>query len=246
MTGSAAAWSSADPAKWIETSIFAQIEKGDPEGAEQRARDQLRKKPSDPQALLALAASLLVSRNIELADYYASRVVAMQTVEQSSALNIQGICRVLFAVATGRGEDFDEAAGLFRKSLETSGLQVAAALNLGEMELLRNRSGDSIAAFNDAVERCNGCRPARYGLGLAAMRARQFDKARDQFKAIVKQDPADDDATYQLALAESYGFNNVDKAARMLKDLATGSKDIRVKAMAESVLRKLRGPGGAP
>jgi tetratricopeptide (TPR) repeat protein len=170
----------------------------------------------------------------------------MQTVEQSSALNIQGICRVLFAVATGRGEDFDEAAGLFRKSLETSGLQVAAALNLGEMELLRNRSGDSIAAFNDAVERCNGCRPARYGLGLAAMRARQFDKARDQFKAIVKQDPADDDATYQLALAESYGFNNVDKAARMLKDLATGSKDIRVKAMAESVLRKLRGPGGAP
>ncbi|MEY4630155.1 MAG: hypothetical protein RIQ81_275 [Pseudomonadota bacterium] len=244
MAGAAAVWSSQDPAKWLDATVFAQIEKGDAEGAERNARALLAKNPADPQAMLALSASLLVSRNVELADYYATRVASMQSIEQASALNIRGICRVLFAVATGRSEDYDDAANFFRNSLAANGNQVAAALNLGELELVRNRAGEAVSAFSQAAGRCQECRPALYGWGLAAMRARQFDTARDQFKTLAKRDPSDDEANYQLALAEAYGFKEIDRAARILKDLATGSKDMRIRAMAESVLRKLRGSGG--
>ena len=233
-------------AVWNEGSnfpeAFALIEKGDVEGAERTARAELTKNPADPQAMLALSASLLMSRRIELANYYATRLASLQSVEQASAKNIQGISKMLFAVGTTRNEDFDDAATLFRDALASSDRQVAAALNLGELELMRGRTGDSIAAFGQASDRCNECRPAVYGAGMAALRARQFERARDSFKQLVKRDDKDDDAHYQLAVTDFYGFQDVDAASRRLKDLATGSTDSRIRAMAESLLKKLRTP----
>jgi tetratricopeptide (TPR) repeat protein len=236
--GNAAVW---NDAKGFPEA-FALLEKGDYEGAEKAARAQLAKSPADPQALLALSASLLMSRNIELADYYATRLANLGTVEQSSAKNIHGIARMLFGVGTGRNEYLDEAANTFREALASSGNQVAAALNLGELELTRGRAGESIAAFEQAAQRCDECRPALYGRGMAALRARQFDLARDSFRTLVKRDDKDDEAHYQLAVTEYYGFQEVDAASRRLKDLATGSKDSRIRPMAESLLRKLRAP----
>ncbi|NBQ54018.1 MAG: hypothetical protein EBU49_10615, partial [Proteobacteria bacterium] len=178
--------------------VFSLIEKGDVEGAERLARAQLAKTPADPQALLALSASLLMSRKIELANYYATRLATLQpdapAVEQASAKNIQGIAKMLFAVGTTRNEDFDDAATIFREALSSSGTQVAAALNLGELELMRGRPGESLAAFSQAAERCNECRPALFGSGIAALRTRQFDRARDEFKQLVKRDDKDDEA----------------------------------------------------
>jgi len=236
--GNAAVWNDANGLP----EAFAQLEKGDYEGAEKTARAQLAKAPADPQAMLALSASLLMSRNIELADYYANRLAKFQSVEQSSAKNIHGIARMLFGVGTGRNEYLEEAASIFRESLSASGNQVAAALNLGELELMRGRAGDSIAAFEQAAQRCGECRPAIHGRGMAALRARQFDLAKDSFKMLVKRDDKDDEAQYQLAVTEYYGFQEVDAASRRLKDLATGGKDSRVRPMAESLLRKLRAP----
>ncbi len=236
--GNAAVWNDANGFP----EAFAQLEKGNYDGAEKTARAQLAKSPADPQAMLALSASLLMSRNIELADYYATRLATLQSVEQSSARNIHGIARMLFGVGTGRNEYLDEAAAIFRESLSASGNQVAAALNLGELELMRGRASDAIAAFEQASRRCDDCRPAIYGRGMAAMRARQFDLAKDSFKMLVKRDDKDDEAQYQLAVTEFYGFQDVDTASRRLKDLATGSKDSRIRPMAESLLRKLRAP----
>lgn len=236
--GNAAVWN--DATGFPEA--FALLEKGDYEGAERAARVQLAKSPADPQAMLALSASLLLSRKVELADYYATRLASLPVVEQSSARNIRGIARMLFGVGTSRNEYMDEAATLFRDSLSASGSQVAAALNLGELELMRGRAGESIAAFDDAARRCDDCRPAIYGKGMASLRARRFDEARDCFKALVRRDDKDDEAHYQLAVADFYGFQDGDGASRRLKDLATGSKDPRIRPMAESLFRKLRAP----
>ncbi len=240
----AAVWNGIDGGNLPE--VFSLLEKGDLEGAERLARAQLAKSPADPQAFLALSASLLMSRKIELANYYATRLATLQpdapVVEQSSAKNIQGIAKMLFAVGTTRNEDFDDAATIFREALASSGTQVAAALNLGELELMRGRPSESLAAFSQASDRCNECRPALFGAGLAALRARQFDRARDDFKQLVKRNDKDDEAHYQLAVTEYYGFQDVDGASRRLKDLATGGTDTRVRAMAESLLRKLRAP----
>ncbi len=242
--GTAAVWNGIDGGNLPE--VFSLLEKGDLEGAERLARAQLAKSPADPQAFLALSASLLMSRKIELANYYATRLATLQpdapVVEQSSAKNIQGIAKMLFAVGTTRNEDFDDAATIFREALASSGTQVAAALNLGELELMRGRPSESLAAFSQASDRCNECRPALFGAGLAALRARQFDRARDDFKQLVKRNDKDDEAHYQLAVTEYYGFQDVDGASRRLKDLATGGTDTRVRAMAESLLRKLRAP----
>ena len=161
--------------------VFSFLEKGDVEGAERLARAQLAKAPADPQALLGLSASLLMSRKIELANYYATRLATLQpdapAVEQASAKNIQGIAKMLFAVGSTRNEDFDAAATIFREALSSSPTQVAAALNLGELELIRGRPGESLAAFSQASDRCNECRPALFGAGIAALRTRQFDRA---------------------------------------------------------------------
>lgn len=240
--GTAAVWNGNEGGSLPE--VFSLLEKGDLEGAERTARAQLAKSPADPQAFLALSASLLMSRKIELANYYATRLATLQpdapAVEQSSAKNIQGIAKMLFAVGSTRNEDFDDAATIFRDALSASGTQVAAALNLGELELMRGRPTESLAAFGQASERCNECRPALYGAGIAAIRARQFDRARNEFKQLVKRNDKDDEAHYQLAVTEYYGFQDVDGASRRLKDLATGGTDTRVRAMAESLLRKLR------
>ena len=226
--------------------VFSFLEKGDVEGAERLARAQLAKAPADPQALLGLSASLLMSRKIELANYYATRLATLQpdapAVEQASAKNIQGIAKMLFAVGSTRNEDFDDAATIFRDALSSSSTQVAAALNLGELELMRGRPGESLAAFSQASDRCNECRPALFGAGIAALRTRQFDRARDEFKQLVKRDDKDDEAHYQLAVTEYFGFQDIDGASRRLKDLATGGSDTRIRAMAESLLRKLRAP----
>ncbi len=240
--GTAAVWNGNEGG--ILPEVFSLLEKGDLEGAERTARAQLAKSPADPQAFLALSASLLMSRKIELANYYATRLATLQpdapAVEQSSAKNIQGIAKMLFAVGSTRNEDFDDAATIFRDALSASGTQVAAALNLGELELMRGRPTESLAAFGQASERCNECRPALYGAGIASIRARQFDRARNEFKQLVKRNDKDDEAHYQLAVTEYYGFQDVDGASRRLKDLATGGTDTRVRAMAESLLRKLR------
>jgi tetratricopeptide (TPR) repeat protein len=240
--GTAAVWNGNEGGSLPE--VFSLLEKGDLEGAERTARAQLAKSPADPQAFLALSASLLMSRKIELANYYATRLATLQpdapAVEQSSAKNIQGIAKMLFAVGSTRNEDFDDAATIFRDALSASGTQVAAALNLGELELMRGRPTESLAAFGQASERCNECRPALYGAGIASLRARQFDRARNEFKQLVKRNDKDDEAHYQLAVTEYYGFQDVDGASRRLKDLATGGTDTRVRAMAESLLRKLR------
>lgn len=240
--GSAAVWN--EGANLPE--MFSLLEKGDYEGTERTARSQLAKSPADPQAMLALSASLLMSRKIELANYYATRLATLQSdstsVEKASSKNIQGIAKMVFAIGTNRNEDFDDAAVIFRDSLAVSSTQVAAALNLGELELMRGRPSDSLAAFSQASDRCHECRPAIFGAGIAALRARQFDRARDSFTQLVKRNDKDEESHYQLALTEYYGFQNVDEASRRLKDLATGGTDTRVRAMSESLFRKLHTP----
>lgn len=231
---------------WGETSgyneAFTELQKGNFEESERIARNQLSQSPGEPPAMLALAASLLLMRRIELANYYASRLAENPSAEQASAKNIKGIASMLLAMGTARNEEMDQAAAIFRDALTTSGSQVAAALNLGELELMRGRINDAIAAFDDAANRCNDCRPALYGGGMAALRGRQFDAARTRFKAIVANNDADEFAHYQLALTDYYGFQDNDAAARRLKDLATGAKDSRVQSMSESLLRKIRSP----
>ena len=240
--GSAAVWNEGSNLP----EMFSLLEKGDYEGAERTARSQLAKSPADPQAMLALSASLLMSRKIELANYYATRIATLQSdspsVEKASSKNIQGIAKMVFAIGTNRNEDFDDAAIIFRDSLAASSTQVAAALNLGELELMRGRPSDSLAAFSQASDRCHECRPAIFGSGIASLRARQFDRARDSFTQLVKRNDKDEEAHYQLALTEYYGFQNVDEASRRLKDLATGGTDTRVRAMSESLFRKLHTP----
>lgn len=231
---------------WGETSGYNEaltaLEKGNFEESERLARTQLSQNPGDPSALLALAASLMMTRRIELANYYASRLAEIPAAEQASAKNMKGIATMMLAIGTARNEEMDRAAEIFREALSTSGSQIAAGLNLGELELMRGRISEAIASFDDAASRCDDCRPALYGGGMAALRGRQFDAARSRFKTLVDRDDKDEYAHYQLALTDYYGFEDVDAAARRLKDLATGGKDPRVQAMAEALLRRVRAP----
>ena len=210
--------------------------------ASDEARRELEKNPGDVGALTALAAAYALGRNYEMAAYYAG-VVLKTTPTNSDALNLVGL-RLMMA-AGNRRSDFDEAIGMFKKALDSDGLQIAAALNAGYLQLDVGDAQAAMESFSTAIRRCDGCFDAEYGFGLSSMRAESWNQAKTSFENVLKRDKSRAAAQYQLAIVTYRGLNDPEKAIGILQDLVSDAdgrfkNSGEVKRAANITLRRWR------
>jgi tetratricopeptide (TPR) repeat protein len=186
--------------------------------AAEEARRELEKTPGDGSLLTRLAAAHALGRNYEMAAYYGG--LALKTnPANSDAMNLIGL-RLMMA-SNNRRRDYEEAMSMFQKSLETDGTQVAAALNLGHLQLDLGDTQTAFESFSVAARRCDQCFDAAYGVGLASMRLARWDQAKVTFENILKQDKSKAAAQYQLAIVINRGFNDPNKASNIMQELVS-------------------------
>jgi tetratricopeptide (TPR) repeat protein len=248
--------SAADEQKWIELSQSTQpgrdklnglLATGKWQEASEEARRELEKQPGDIGAMTALAAAQATGRNYEMAGYYAG-IILKSNPSHADALNLLGLRWMMGA--GNRRQDLDEAISIFRKATESDGTHIAAALNMGYLQLDIGDSQGALESFSLAKTRCGQCFEAEYGAGLAAMRAANWPQAKSTFEGILSRDKSRAAAQYQLALVMSRGFNDVNKSTDLLQNLVSDPdgrfKDAgAVKRAANITLRRLRATDGS-
>jgi tetratricopeptide (TPR) repeat protein len=248
--------STAEEQKWIELSESTQpgrdklnglLATGKWQDASEEARRELEKQPGDIGAMTALAAAQAMGRNYEMAAYYAG-IILKSNPSHADALNLLGLRWMMGA--GNRRQDLDEAISIFRKATESDGTHIAAALNMGYLQLDMGDAQGALDSFSLAKTRCGQCFEAEYGAGLAAMRAANWPQAKSTFEGILSRDKSRAPAQYQLALVMSRGFNDVNKSTDLLQNLVSDPdgrfKDAgAVKRAANITLRRLRATDGS-
>lgn len=248
--------SSADDQKWIELSESTQpgrdklnglLATGKWQEASEEARRELEKQPGDIWAMTALAAAQAMGRNYEMAAYYAG-IILKSNPSHADALNLLGLRWMMGA--GNRRQDLDEAISFFKRATESDGTHIAAALNMGYLQLDIGDAPGALDSFTMAKTRCGQCFEAEYGAGLAAMRSANWPQAKSTFEGILSREKSRAPAQYQLAMVMSRGFNDVDKAADLLQNLVSDPdghfKDAgAVKRAANITLRRLRATDGS-
>jgi tetratricopeptide (TPR) repeat protein len=222
--------------------LQSQLAAGDWQKAVEGAKVYLRKRPNDPEALMVIAAGNAVGRRFEMAGYYAQVVLKIQP-GNSDAMNLIGL-RIMMATGNRRA-DYQDAITWFQKSIDTDSAQIAAALNLGHLQLELGASAEAIGPFKSASERCQQCDRAMLGYGIALSRANRGEDALSTFESLLKKNPINGEGKYQLAMVYKNNLQNPKKAQSILQDLvsdADGSfKDSApAKRQANIVLRMLK------
>ncbi len=242
--------------KWIELSQSTQpgrdklnglLATGKWQDASEEARRELEKQPGDIGAMSALAAAQAMGRNYEMAGYYAG-IILKSNPSHADALNLLGLRWMMGA--GNRRQDLDEAISIFRKATESDGTHIAAALNMGYLQLDIGDSQGALESFSLAKTRCGQCFEAEYGAGLAAMRAANWPQAKTTFEGILGRDQSRAAAQYQLAMVMNRGFNDLNKSTDLLQNIVSDPdgrfKDSgAVKRAANIMLRRLRATDGS-
>jgi predicted Zn-dependent protease len=125
------------------------------------------------------------------------RVVALDPPEPKGSS-----ARYDLALAESRLGRDDVAAGLLQEALHRDPGFAAAAANLVALQLGRNDAPAALAAAERYLAIAPTAFLARYGHGLAALRAGDLAAARNDFRALVGADPSYAVAHYDLALVE--------------------------------------------
>lgn len=233
-------WVDLRQSKKLMPKLHGAMATGEAEVSVQLARAYLAKKPGDAQGLTMLAAALAMSRNYDLAAYYATLAERAQP-GNSAALNIRGLAMMLGP--NRRIADFQQAQELFRQSFEADATQVAAGMNLGALALEIGNASVAVQAFEEVVTRCNRCVAGLMGYGVAMSRTKSWDKANSAFAEVLKKKPNHPGALYNLALVQKNGYNNSKQAEQFLFALLndSGTKDVAVRERAHTVLRMIKG-----
>jgi len=213
---------------------------GEAQAAVGFAKARLAKTPGDAEALTQLAAALALTRNYELASYYATLADRARP-GNAETLNVRGLAAML--TPSARMSDFRTAAAYFQQALDADSNQIAPGLNLGNLYLELGNSASAINVFEQVVARCGNCSAGLVGLGVAQRRSGKYDAALVTFKDILKKNPNNSAALFNIALVYNNGLNNrKDAEAALHKILAsTQIKDAEVRKKAHIVLRRLKG-----
>lgn len=203
------------------------------------ARSYLAKRPGDTNALIMMASALAMSRNYELAAYYAA-LVEKALPGNAAALNIKGMATMLQPKA--RIADFQKAESLFLQAFNADQGQIAAGLNLGALQLELGNAAAAATTFGEVSKRCQQCSVAMMGYGIASSRNKKFDAAKGAFEAVLKKNPSHAGALYNLALVHKNGYNNRKQAEKYLEHLLADSriKDPSARERAQTVLRSVK------
>lgn len=233
-------WVDLRQSKALMPKLHGALATGEAEASVQLARSYLAKKPGDAQGLTMMAAALAMSRNYDLAAYYATLAERAQP-GNAAALNIRGLAMMLGP--NRRVADYQQAQELFRQSFDADGTQVAAGLNLGALALEIGNAQVATQAYEEVVERCNRCVAALMGYGVAMSRTLKWDQANAAFDEVLKKKPNHPGALYNLALVQKNGYNNGKQAEQFLFALLndSGTKDVGLRERAHTVLRMIKG-----
>lgn len=220
--------------------IDGSLATGESAAAVDMARAHLAQQPGNVHALTALAAALTMTRQYELANYYATLAERAQP-GNAAAINVKAIALMLRPSA--RIGDFQKAEALFRQAFDSDQNQIASGLNLGNLLLEMGNSKASAEVFQQTANRCGQCTAATMGLGVARSRSRDFGGAALAFQQILDKNPRHPEALYHLALVYKNGYNKSKEAETylqaLLKDESAG--DLAMRERAQTVLRAMRG-----
>jgi tetratricopeptide (TPR) repeat protein len=212
---------------------------GEAAAALELARSFLEKNPGNPDALTLMATALAMSKNYDLAAYYAALVEKARPGDVV-ALNIRGMAAMLQPKA--RIADFKKAEALFAQAFNGDQSQIAAGLNLGSLQLEVGNAAAAAATFGEVAKRCHQCTVGLMGYGIASARSKKFDQAKGAFEAVLKKNPIHAGALYQLALVHKNGYNNGKQAEKYLEKILVDAriKDPAAKERAQTVLRSVK------
>ncbi len=237
--------SNRDRAGWISIrnankgttqALFATLVAGSPDVAEADARHYLKEHPGNTDALEVLALSLALQQKYDLSAYYAE-VLAQKTSASALVWNLRGLA------ISFRGEsvaaDLRRSQQLFQSAIDASPTEIAAALNLGHLQLEIGNAQGAAATFDLASSRCKQCVPALLGRGIALSRSGHPQEGAAALQAILSQEADHPFALYHLALVYKNGYNDKVSAAKSLRRLlATAPSSLKtLRQKASSALR---------
>lgn len=207
--------------------------------AQRIARDVLSKKPGNDEAMFALVTALAGNKQLGLAAHH-SRQLLQSSKYKAAALNIIGLHHLSEA---SHVYDIKKAWKYLIDSFNASTDQVASGLNLGYLYLQAGHFKNAQEVFKSTAQRCNDCRDALLGMGIAAMRNDGTDLAEQSFKTLLARQPKDLPAKYYLALNFKNNRNDKKNAGVLLEQIiaeeTVGFFD--VKERAELALDHLEG-----
>lgn len=213
---------------------------GESEAAVGFAKARLAKSPGNADALTQLAAALALTRNYELASYYATLADRARP-GNAETLNIRGLAAML--TPSAKMSDFRRAANFFQQAMEADQKQIAPGLNLGNLYLELGNSSGAVQVFEQVVSRCGSCNAGLLGLGVAQRRVGKYDAALASFKTVLKKQPNNSAALFNIALVYHNGLNDRKEAEDALNKLLASKavKDEIFRQKAHTVLRSIKG-----
>ena len=226
--------------KDLKARTIGSMATGESEAAVGFAKARLAKNPGDADALTQLAAALALTRNYELASYYATLADRVRP-GNAETLNVRGLAAML--TPSARMSDFRTAAGFFQQAMDADSKQIAPGLNLGNLYLELGNATAAVSVFEQVVSRCGSCNAGLVGLGVAQRRTGKYDAALATFKSILKKNPNHSAALFNISMVYNNGLNNRKEAEEALHKLlaSSDSKDADLRKKAHTALRRLKG-----
>lgn len=102
-------------------------------------------------------------------------------------------------------EDFTEAEATYRKAIARSEKNAVARYNLGNAYYNNNSMGEAFMRFKEAGETAGSKaekHKAFHNMGNVFMKNKEYQKAVEAYKEALRNDPADEETRYNLALAK--------------------------------------------
>lgn len=135
--------------------------------------------------------------------------------------------------ADGRAE---EAVSFYKLALQQRPNYQPAAVNMGNIYLRHNRLDEARASFQEALKIDSHCAACRYGLGQAALSAKDYKQAVEYLEQALKEAPLANRIHYALAMAFR-GLGDLEKARTHLAQ--QGPVGVRVSDPLVDGLRQL-------
>ncbi len=213
---------------------------GEAQAALELARGQLAKKPGDVEAMILMANALIMTKNYDLAAYYAG-LVDKASPGHAAALNVKGVATMLTPKA--RMADFRKAVAYFEAAFAADEKQIAPGMNLASLQLELGNAGAAAKTFGQVANRCGDCTAALMGFGIASSRSGGFVAAKGAFEKVLARNAHHSAALYQIALVHKNGLGDSKRAEAYLNQLLADSsiKDTATRERAHSVLRSSKG-----
>jgi tetratricopeptide (TPR) repeat protein len=226
--------------KDLKARTVGSLATGESEAAVSFAKARLVKNPGDADALTQLAAALALTRNYELASYYATLADRVRP-GNAETLNIRGLAAML--TPSARMTDFRSAAFFFQQAMDADSSQIAPGLNLGNLYLELGNATAAVSVFEQVVSRCGSCTAGLVGLGVAQRRTGKYEAALATFKNILNKNPNHSAALFNISMVYNNGLNNRKEAEEALHKLlaSADSKDVDLRKKAHTALRRLKG-----